>query len=71
MEYEFKKKMNKKEIVSFLRKLADEIERGSAITSPGMKKLEIKNPVFKVDYEYREKEYGKKLEIEIEMKEYD
>ena len=71
MEYEFKKKMNKKEMVEFLRTLADEIDKGGAITSPEMKKTPIKNPVFSVDYEYREKEYGKKLEIDIKMKEYD
>jgi hypothetical protein len=71
VEYEFKKKMNKKEMVGFLRTLADEIEKGSAITSPEMKKLPINNPVFTVDYEYMEKEYGKKLKIDIKMKEYD
>lgn len=71
MEYEFKKKMNKREIVEFLKKLAKEIEQGSTITSPEMKKLPIKNPRFAVDYEYKEREYGKKLNVEIKMKEYD
>ena len=72
MEYEFKKKMNKNEMVEFLKSLANEIEKGNAITFPGTKKTaNLKNPVFSVDYEYLQKEYGRKLEIDIKMKDYD
>ena len=71
MEYEFKKKMDKGEMTAFLRQLADQIEKGALITSPEMKGFPLKNPVFEVDYEYMEKEYGKKLKINIKMKEYD
>ena len=70
MEYEFKKRMNKKEMVGFLRELADSIEKGEMVEVPGKGKVSIKSPVFVVDYEFREKDYGKKLEIDIKMKDY-
>lgn len=71
MEYEFEKKMDKKEMVGFLRRLADEIDQGSMITSPESKKVRMKRPLFSVDYEYMEREYGRKLNVEIKMKDYD
>lgn len=71
MEYEFKRKMDKKEIVTFLKELSVAIEKGGSINFPRLKDIAIKNPVFSVELEYKEKDYGRKLEIDIQMKDYD
>ena len=71
MEYEFKKKMDKGEMIKFLRDLADQVEEGTYSASPKFGKVKLNNPVFSIDYEYSEKEYGRRLEIELRMKDYD
>ena len=71
MEHEFKKKMERAEMVAFLRKLADDVERRGDVTSLEKRKLKLRNPVFIVDFEYSDKDYGRKINIEIEMKDYD
>ena len=70
MDYEYKKRMDKKEMVDFLRKLAEGIEKDN-INVHRIKNFSIKKPFFTLEYEVKEKEYGKKLEIEIWMKDYD
>ena len=71
MEYEFKKKLNKEEMIQFLRDLADQVEAGEYSPSPKFSKVKLNNPIFILDYEYAEKEYGRRLDIELKMKDYD
>ena len=71
MEHEFKKKMSREEVVAFLRKLADDLEEKVGVTTLEKKKVKLRNPVFSVDFEYRDKDYGRRVEIEIELKDYD
>lgn len=71
MEYEFTKKMNKEEMIKFLRDLADQVEAGEYSASPKFGKVKLNNPIFSIDYEYSEKDYGRRLEIDLKMKDYD
>lgn len=70
MDYEYKKSMEKEELVDFLRKLADGIEKGK-VNVHEIRDFSIKKPYFTLEYEVKEKDYGRKLEIEIRMKDYD
>jgi amphi-Trp domain-containing protein len=70
VDHEYTKNIDKKEMIEFLRKLADGIE-GNKINIENVKDFSIKKPYFTLEYEVKEKEYGKKLEIEIQMKDYD
>ncbi|MBD3398169.1 hypothetical protein GF412_03185 [Candidatus Micrarchaeota archaeon] len=71
MEYEFSKKMGKEEMIKFLRELADQVEAGEYSASPKFSKVKLNNPLFSLHYEYSEKEYGRRLDIELKMKDYD
>jgi len=71
MEHEFKKKMSREEVVDFLRKLADDLEGKKGVTTLEKKKVKLRNPVFVVDFEYIDKDYGRKIEVDIKMKDYD
>jgi amphi-Trp domain-containing protein len=70
VDHEYEKKIDKKDMVEFLRKLADGIE-ANKINIGKIKDFSIKKPYFMLEYEVKEKDYGKKLEIEIQMKDYD
>ena len=71
MEHEFKKKMSREEVVAFLRKLADDLEDKKGLTTLEKKKVKLRNPVFVVDFEYSDRDYGRKIQVDIKMKDYD
>ncbi|HID73208.1 TPA: hypothetical protein EYP38_04665 [Candidatus Micrarchaeota archaeon] len=63
--------MDKKEVVAFLRQLAKDLEDDNDLTTLEGKKITMKKPVFMVDFEYMDRDYGRKVEIDIKMKNYD